>query len=37
MKLSSMLNLVGSKKSSPKACYVVLWDEPETPKSIIER
>lgn len=37
MKLSSMLNLVGSKKSESKACYLFMWDEPEAPKSIIER
>lgn len=37
MKLSSMLNLVGSKKSESKACYTWFLDETDAPKSIIER
>lgn len=34
--LGKLLTLVASSPSE-SACYVVLWDEPEAPKSIIEK
>ncbi len=34
--LGKLLTLVASSPSD-SACYVVFWDEPEAPKSIIEK
>ncbi len=34
--LGKLLTLVASAPSE-SACYVVFWDEPEAPKSIIEK
>lgn len=34
--LGKLLTLVASAPSD-SACYVVFWDEPEAPKSIIEK
>lgn len=34
--LGRLLALVASAPSE-SACYLVLWDEPEAPKSIIEK